>query len=48
MQLFHFLIYANNKTPEPIGHFILAINLRNSFHRQELRFPIQLSSLPVF
>ena len=31
MQLFHFLIYANNKTPEPIGHFILTINTgRNS------------------
>ena len=40
-------LYANNKTPEPIGHFILTINPTDLFFRQEFLFPIQLSSLPV-
>ena len=40
-------LYANNKTPEPIGHFILTINPQDLFFRQELLFPIQLSSLPI-
>ena len=40
-------LYANNKTPEPIGHFILTINPTNLFFRRVFLFPLQLSSLPA-